>query len=34
MASSTTTFMLTLSLFDIVNHVKSDPRTYIEYLEL
>jgi hypothetical protein len=34
MASNTTTFMLPLSLFDIVNHVKSDSRTYIEYLEL
>ena len=33
-SSSTTSLMLTLSPFDIVNHVKYDPRTYIEYFEL
>jgi hypothetical protein len=27
-------YNLTLSLFNIVKHVKSDSRTYIKYLEL
>lgn len=30
---STTTFMLTLSLSNIVNHIKSDPITYIKYFD-
>jgi hypothetical protein len=31
--SSITTFMLTLSPFDIINHLKFDPRDDIEYLD-
>jgi hypothetical protein len=33
-SSSTKTLIFSLSPFNIVNHVKSDPRIYIEYLDL
>ena len=33
-SSNTTTLILTLSSFNIVKHLKSDLRSYIEYLDM